>query len=302
VDFNNDGVLDFILGERNGQYFFYTGNDDGTLHFIGHPYDDMGFLIERNYNTSGYLGDWNDDGRLDFIAGGYNTETTSGGVFEVHLNTSDDPTSPIWNADVIDLTSFYNKWRTTHQFSDLDGDGDKDLILGYEMGEVFFAENIGSSSNPQFSTYSVIQSDGGPVNVYTNFSGGGRARENVFDYNSDGILDLLVGCNSGWIYLFIGYYTGIGEEATLPLNAFGLMLSGVPTTGAFTVNITAPENVPVAISVYDASGRLVTSRTAMCTGGSGVLYMDLGGSPAGMYLVTATIAGETRTAKLVRIE
>ena len=42
MDFNDDGVLDLVLGERYGQYFFYTGNGDGTLHFAGHPWDDMG--------------------------------------------------------------------------------------------------------------------------------------------------------------------------------------------------------------------------------------------------------------------
>ncbi len=302
MDFNNDGILDFILGERDGQYFFYTGNGDGTLHFIGHPYNDELNLIDRNYNSAGHLADWNSDGKLDFIAGGYETETTTGGRFEVHLNVSSNPDSMLWDADVIELTSFYNKWRTTHEFVDLDGDGLPDLILGYEMGDVFFASNTGTGINPQFSSYSVLQSDGGPVNVYTNFPGGGRARENVFDYNSDGVPDLLVGCNSGWIYLFIGYYVGVEEAVTLPLDSFGLTLSGIPTTGIFSVNITAPGNTPVPVTVYDASGRQVTSRTVMCTGGSGVLYMDLSNTPVGMYLVAATLAGETRTAKLVRID
>jgi hypothetical protein len=301
VDFNNDGILDFILGERNGQYFFYTGNGDGTLHFIGHPYDDEYNLISRVYNSAGHLADWNSDGKLDFIAGGYNTESGTAGKLEVHLNLSSNPDSMLWDADVINLSTFYNKWRTTHEFTDLDNDGLRDLILGYEMGEVFFASNNGTSANPQFSSYAVLQTDGGPMNVYTNYPGGGRARENVFDYNSDGVPDLLVGCNSGWIYLFIGYYVGVEEGAVLPLDSFGLTLSGVPTTGTFTANITAPENAPVAINVYDASGRQITSRSAMCTGGSGILTMDLSSSPVGMYLVTATLAGETRTAKLIRI-
>jgi hypothetical protein len=302
VDFNDDDVLDLVLGERYGQYFFYTGNGDGTLHFTGHPWDDMGNPIQRNYNSAGYLEDWNNDGKLDFLAGGYDTETTTGGIFHVHLNTSDQPDSPVWDADYIDLTPFYNLWRTTHQFVDLDGDGLKDLILGYEMGEVFFAPNTGTAANPQFSAYSVLQTDGGPMNVYTNYPGGGRAREHVFDYDSDGVLDLIVGCSNGWVYLFTGYYTGVAEGTLLPLGGFGIELDGTPTTGPFSVRITAPENDPVGVTVWDASGRQVASRTAVCTGGTGSLCMDLGGSPAGVYFVTAMLEGEVRTAKLVLIE
>jgi hypothetical protein len=299
VDFNDDGILDFILGERDGQYFFYTGNGDGTLHFIGHPYDDEGGLIERNYNSSGYLADWNADGLLDFIAGGYMTETSSGGLFQVHLNVG-SASSPVWDADVIDLTSFYNRWRTTHQYVDMDGDMDGDLVLGYEMGEVFYAENTGSASSPVFTTYSTMQSDGGPINVYTNFNGGGRARENAIDYNDDGIIDLLVGCNSGWIYFFEGYYTGTGGSATQPLDPFGITLAGVPTTGTFSVLVTSPGTAPVEITVFDASGRIASQTT--CQGGSSTVSMDLSGHPAGMYIVAAVLEDQVHSVRLVKIE
>ena len=173
MDFNDDGILDLVLGERNGYYNFYTG--DGTLHFIGRPFDTAGDSIERNYNSSGYQDDWNEDGYIDFIAGGYDVETTNGGIFHVHLNTGDDITSPVWESSVIDLTSSVcNKWRIAHQTYDLDGDGDKDLVLGYEMGNVWFAENSGTNSNPAFSGYTQLVCDGGDINVYTNYSGGGR--------------------------------------------------------------------------------------------------------------------------------
>jgi hypothetical protein len=241
VDFNNDGILDFLLGERNGYYNFYTGNGDGTLHFIGTAYDSAGNPIDRVYNSSGYLDDWNEDGYIDLIAGGYDTETTNGGILQVHLNTGDDITSPIWNPSVIDLTSSVcNYWRTTHQTFDLDGDGDKDLVLGYEMGNVWFAENIGTNSNPAFNGYEQLVCDGGNIDVYANYAGGGRARENVVDYNSDGIPDLLVGCHNGWIYYFEGYGTGIAGETSASMSEFSMRLSEVPTTGLFSVNLTLP--------------------------------------------------------------
>ncbi len=302
MDFNNDGILDFILGERNGYYNFYTGNGDGTLHFIGRPWDTNGDPIERNFNSSGYLDDWNEDGYIDFIAGGYDVETTGGGIFQVHLNTGDDITSPVWEASVIDLTSSVcNKWRLTHQTHDLDGDGDKDLVLGYEMGNVWFAENIGTNSDPAFSGYTQLVCDGGDINVYTNYSGGGRARENVVDYNSDGIPDLLVGCSNGWIYYFQGYGTGISEEASASVGEFMMALSEVPTTGMFSVNLTLSASDPVSVTVFDATGRLIESTEVLCSSGSGSIQMNITDNPAGMYLVSVSINGITETARLIKI-
>jgi hypothetical protein len=205
VDYNDDGVLDLVFGERDGYLNLYSGNGDGTLHFEGNIYDFTGNEIKTNHNSSPYLEDWNEDGYLDLILGGYMRESTTAGILHVYLNTGNDPDTPVFPPLYLDYTDFYDRWRTTHQPFDLDDDGDKDLVLGYEMGEVFYAENIGTSEDPQFSSYAVLNTDGGPMNVYTNYQGGGRARENVFDYNNDGVPDILVGCNDGWIYVFLGY-------------------------------------------------------------------------------------------------
>jgi len=241
VDFNNDGFLDLLVGERKGHFNFYTGNGDGTLHFIGYSYDTNIEEINRNFNSSGYLDDWNNDGFIDLITGGYDDEIPSGGILQLHLNISDDLTSPIWDASVIDLTnSVCNEYRLTHQTYDLDDDGDKDLILGSEMGPVLFAENIGAANNPLFNGFEQLQCDGGDIDVMYNYEAGGRARENVTDYNSDDIPDLLVGfCDDGGIYMFEDYTTEISEESLTPgaSNNFQLSVSETPTAGIFTVNL-----------------------------------------------------------------
>lgn len=294
MDWNNDGVPDLIFGEREGHIRIYTGNGDGTLHFRGYLHDSQGDPIKCNYNSSPWLVDWNGNGKLDLLFAGYETESTYGGFLRVYPNTGDDPDSLVFSPDFIDYSGFYNRWRTTAQTFDLNGDGRKDLILGYEMGEVYFAPNTGTNENPQFSSYDVLQCDAGPINVYTNFSGGGRARPHVFDYNSDGIPDLLVGCNNGWIYVFLGHAVGIEGEHGNHGAALSLTVLRSPARGFVPYEITLPEGMNAKLTVYDIAGRPAREFFDI-SGGSGV--MNLQGMPTGVYILTAECGVERASEK-----
>lgn len=294
MDWNNDGIPDLIHGERNGNLRIYTGNGDGTLHFVGNVFDDQGIEIKTNFNSSPHLVDWNEDGRLDLLLTGYITETTNGGILRVYPSVGDEPDSPVFSAAYLDYTGFYNKWRTTAETFDLNADGRKDLILGYEMGEVYFAPNTGTNADPQFSGYEVMQCAAGPVNVYTNFSGGGRAREHVCDYNADGVPDLMVGCNSGWIYVFLGNTQGI-ETGAVQIGEFSISILQSPCPGNVPYRLELPGGLAASVEVYDISGRRV-AYVPQAFGGDGVL--PLGNHPAGVYIVTASHANERVTAKL----
>ncbi|HRY61028.1 MAG TPA: T9SS type A sorting domain-containing protein, partial [Candidatus Fermentibacter sp.] len=196
----------------------------------------------------------------------------------------------------IDYTGFYSLWRTTAQPFDLDGDGDKDLVLGYEMGDVFFAENTGTNEAPEFTGYVPLQCASGAMNVYTTFPGGGRARENVFDYNSDGVPDILSGCSNGWIYVFLGSLTGIGGDE--PDAGLSIGILETPSAGVFPYELTAPGGGVAAIRVLDLSGRTVILLEGAAAG-QGTL--DLTGCPTGAYLVTAETDGGIATARLVKL-
>ena len=171
MDWNRDGILDLIFGQRRGSISLYTGNGDGTLHFVGNVFDDEGNEIKTTYNSSPWLVDWNTDGTLDLLLTGYLLDEENGGILRVYPGIGDPCDTLLFDADYDDLTWLYDLRRSTAQTYDMDGDGDLDLVLGYETGEVFFAENTGSDGAPVYSTYSILHCDDELINVYSRIRG-----------------------------------------------------------------------------------------------------------------------------------
>jgi hypothetical protein len=137
------------------------------------------------------------------------------------------------------------------------------------------------------------------MNVYTNYQGGGRARECVFDYNSDGIADIICGCNSGWIYVFLGYdQQGIEEESGDPAGDLLLTLSGVPTSGPFSVTLVLPQEDVAEITVYDALGHAVILGEEYS---SGTHFFNISDFPPGLYFVSAMTRDSVISERLIKL-
>ncbi len=78
---------------------------------------------------------------------------------------------------------------------DWDEDGDLDMLLGTQAGNIRLYLNDGGESVPVFTSYSLITSGGSPINLY-------RCCPQVFDLNGDGRKDLIVGENNAYVYYF----------------------------------------------------------------------------------------------------
>lgn len=291
MDWNGDGILDLIHGNRWDGNRLYTGNGDGTLHLVGHVFDDEGVEIRTRYNTSPWLVDWNGDGLLDLLLAGYPIDMVYGGILRIYGGIGDQSDTLLFDADYQDFTWFYNQRRTTAQTSDLDGDGDLDIILGYETGEVYFAENIGSADEPVFGSYSVMQCDAGPIDVYSRFPGSGRARPNVCDYDADGTPDLLVGCQSGWIYVFRGY------RAETP-HDLSLVVPERMSEGTFLFDLVTPDGLGADVTVTGMTGEVVASMPGRA-GGAG--SWDLSGAPPGIYAAEAVLGDTSVVVPILRL-
>ncbi len=77
-----------------------------------------------------------------------------------------------------------------HAF-DYDDDGDIDLLLGSNEGYLFIRENIGSATEPVFSTGNIQLMSGEGEEQKALYTGDGHALPIVFDWDKDGLLDII---------------------------------------------------------------------------------------------------------------
>ena len=149
--------------------------------------------------------DWNNDGLIDIVTG-----ALDGGVhlyYNCGCGTAIPPhfyTSPIdgvfAQANGHDL--MVPSGRSSPAILDADGDGKKDILTGNTDGQILFYKNVGTDSLPMFEGYTMVQSDGQPIDL----PGSVRSRPCVCYWAGaqDGYWDLLVGYGDGKIRLFRG--------------------------------------------------------------------------------------------------
>ena len=119
---------------------------------------------------------------------------------------------------------------STPTFSDLDGDGDIDLIVGNGDGDIAYFENTGTVTNPEFTQRNGI------ANPFADITKGSSSTFALADLDGDGDLDLAVGVNDR----VVSYYENIGTLAepdfvlrageSNPLNNINI---GFPNTPVF---------------------------------------------------------------------
>ena len=218
VDWNGDGKKDLILGHRDGTVLLYrnVGSDseprfekhDVARHADGQPVD-VGLLSHP------VAVDWNNNGTFDLVVG------NDPGLVTVFLNVGTE-TEPIFGEGRHLKDGGGELIMGVHSvfaFSDFNGDGRQDLIVGHEEERLRIFPNVGTPTEPQFDDFEPIEdivvsrdrlAAGDPEadkfwaneGLLFNTEYLGNLAPCPVDWWNRGRLDMLIGNYTGLFYLF----------------------------------------------------------------------------------------------------
>ena len=159
---------------------------------------------------------------------------------------------------------------------DWNGDGRKDLIVGYQsVSKVAFYLNAGSEASPAFTSFVNLQAGG--VDIRHSCSGCGAPAPFACDYDKDGKRDLLVGDGAnGYVY----FYRNTNTDSA-PILAPGAALK----VGASQLSVGS--RAAPCICDWDGDGL----DDLLCGGGDGyvVFFKNTGTAQAPVYAVGSRI-------------
>jgi Secretion system C-terminal sorting domain/FG-GAP-like repeat len=224
LDTNNDGKRDLIVATNevkiNENYLVYEyrniGTDNAPIFQLNTDAFLSNAMIDIGSQAVPVAFDYNNDGKLDLLVGGYGRYRTTGTVkyrstlqlFQ-NVGTAAAPAFDLVNDDWQNL-SVQNYYGLLPTIGDIDGDGDKDIVLGNEDGNLILLENQGWNGSAY--TFSA------PINNWLGIDVGVASAPELADVNQDGKNDLIIGERQG----NLNYYKNNGGGTfALVTDAFG---------------------------------------------------------------------------------
>jgi hypothetical protein len=198
ADIDGDGDEDLYVGRNNGNIITYT-NNNGNFTVAGYL-QASGNIIDVGNNAVPTFADIDGDGDLDLYVG------ENGGTIEVFTNNSGVFTANgvLGLTDPVPLSQVVGG-PAAPTFADTDGDGDLDLYVGTNTGEIVTFTN----ANGFFSATGDLQS-----NLNLTIDHGIQSVPTFRDADNDGDLDLYLNSWSTNIFLYTnngGVFTAAGK-------------------------------------------------------------------------------------------
>lgn len=253
MDFNNDGYLDLIVGDRNGTVNYFRRLSTGEL--TTEP--DLvanGVTIDVGLNSAPFIVDWNEDGLLDMVIGNCDDGVPANRRVKLYLNSGIPSGYVFTTPDILYCGANpiqYN--RCIPHVTDLNLDGMKDLVIGEDLGHVYYLENAGTNAAPVFDQSVMLEAEGVPISFP---SGHTDTKVWVNDWNEDGTPDLVLGNYHDSVHLFIAYPLGITENQSEALSNVTLVTPN-PARDRMSISYNVAQSGMVELAVYDANGRFI---------------------------------------------
>jgi hypothetical protein len=275
-DVDHDGVKDLLVGTNaNGasdnteSLWFYKNlgtNDNPNFSFVQKAFLQYE-MIENGKASKPILVDVNNDGIQDLLVSNYFNYNDSGPnqtktQYFINAGTNENP---IFRLILSNWENFANNGlglNASPTFGDLDDDGDLDMVVGYQSGELYFYENTGGTGSMNFSLLPTQLTDFNGDDIQVS----GSASPQLFDLNNDNLLDLVIGQSQEGIH----YY----ENTGVPNNyQFDLVTENLGNVQLTTPNYIQATSTPNFIRKNDTTFLFVGNRS-----GTVHLYDEIDGN------------------------
>jgi hypothetical protein len=216
LDADKDGLKDLLVAPNNpnnslnkDQIWWYKNMSNSTApEFVfqqdNYLIESMIDLGERSYPV---FFDADSDGLMDIIAGSFGFYQSTGNyasqlLYLRNIGVSSDPEFE-WVTDDFAGLSIYGFEGVYPAFGDLDGDGDAEMLIGDEAGQLHLFENRAEAGAP--AEFVLTQPNYFQIDV------GQSAKPQLIDVNKDGLTDIISGERSGSLLYFEN--TGTAQQA-----------------------------------------------------------------------------------------
>jgi len=179
-------------------------------------------MIEVGQNSFPALIDYDADGLMDLLIGnaGYyiNDSQKSRLTLYKNIGSSSVPVFSLITRDYASLST-YSINNIAPAIGDIDNDGDVDICIGNSSGQVHWLQNTAGSGKP--CNFSVLK-----INPFSFTTVSSAAAPQLFDFDLDGKLDLMIGMKNG----NIAYYRQTTTGTTITFSLITSKLGGVDVT------------------------------------------------------------------------
>lgn len=226
LDLNNDGLKDLIVcpnamntSENFNSVLYYKNTGTNSNASFTFMQDDFlqETMLDFGEGANPVFFDYDNDGDQDLLIGnyGYYSPTPPYHSMIALLKNTGSATNPVYTLMTRDFAGIYASGAgllyLAPTFGDLDGDGDKDMLVGDYAGKLhFFRKDPGPADNFVLAQMNYLSIDIG------NF-----ASPQLVDVDRDGLIDLLIGEQGGNVNYYHNTGTPTAPVFTLSDATFG---------------------------------------------------------------------------------
>jgi hypothetical protein len=227
ADITGDGKKDLVVAHSDREIRIYENRGDGAEpRFDGYvvPVGPTGGPFQLEQGTGGRIdiADWDGDGLLDLIAGGFE------GHLHLHRNVGTTGAAVFAEAEPFTFAGVKIKWpyNIHPRAFDINGDGHLDILYGLNWGDIGYLLSDSTPGRTNFTARSLARIRGvDNFAPYLRDAISDDAIPDVADFDADGTLDLLTGGKNGKLLVLPGVpladvFDRINGILTLHLSSF----------------------------------------------------------------------------------